>query len=205
MANLFDKAKKTSAAKAPKKDDKVVVNVKGTGFAENLEKMAELDTQIKDLTAELAMAKEYVKGVAIDEFANLIDSKKSNPGSFVLASEKGGTVMVVPTKKYITIDETAASTLKETYGEDIVTEETTFGFNTEILMKHMDLIGKLIEDCAEISDEDKANLINATTKFSVEKDALDKVYSIAKEKEVSVKEVIEDIQPVVMMKNPKAN
>ena len=113
--------------------------------------------------------------------------------------------MVVPTKKYITIDETAASSLKESYGDDIVTEETTFGFNTDILMKHMDLIGKLIEDCSEISDEDKANLINATTKFSVEKDALDKVYSIAKEKEVSVKEVIEDIQPVVMMKNPKAN
>lgn len=205
MANLFDKAKKTSAAKAPKKDDKIVVNVKGKGFAENLEKMADLDSKIKDMTSELAMAKEYVKGVAIDEFANLVDSKKSNPGSFVLASENGGTVMVVPTKKYITIDETAASSLKESYGDDIVTEETTFGFNTDILMKHMDLIGKLIEDCSEISDEDKANLINATTKFSVEKDALDKVYSIAKEKEVSVKEVIEDIQPVVMMKNPKAN
>jgi len=201
---LFAKAKKTGTKKTAKKDDKIIIDVEGKEFAEKLEKFANLKSQIDDLTSELNMAKEIVKEVGTEEYVKLITSKKTNTGSFIIASETGGRVMVAPTKKYIKIDEEGAETLQETYGDDIVSENTVYAFNTKILMKNMDVIEKLIEESEEISDADKESLIEAKVTYSVEKDALDKVYTLAKETETDVLEVIEDLQPVVMLKNAKA-
>jgi hypothetical protein len=201
--NLFTKAKKTTTPKA-KKDDKTIVNVPGTEFAEKLAKFATLKAQMDELKAEMAMSQEFVKSVGIDEYAKLVETTKTNSGSFILASETGGRVMILPTKKYIKIDEAAAETLTETYGEDVVTETTTYGFNTDVLMRNMDAISEALLESDLLSDDDKENLIEATTTYAVAPDTLDKVYVLAQESGNSVAEVIEDIQPVVMMKNAKA-
>jgi len=200
--DIFAKAKKEAKPKA-KKDDKLVVNVEGKEFAEKLDNFATLKAKIDEMTAELKMSHEYVKSVGIEEFAKLVETKKSNVGSFLVASETGGVVMVLPTKKYIKIDEAAAEALTETYGEGVVDEETKYAFNTEVLMNNMDAISELIGGSDLISDEDKKNLIEATTTYAVAKDTLDKVYPMAKESGNSVADVIEDIQPVVMLKNAK--
>jgi hypothetical protein len=201
--NLFAKAKATATPKAAKKDDKNIVNVPGTEFAEKLAKFATLKTQMDELKAEMAMSQEFVKNVGVEEYAKLVETTKTNCGSFILASETGGRVMILPTKKYIMIDEAAAETLKETYGEDVVTETTTYGFNTDVLMRNMDAISAALLESDLLSDDDKDSLIEATTKYAVAPDTLDKVYVLAQESGNSVAEVIEDIQPVVMMKNAK--
>jgi len=200
--NMFGKAKVKKVV-AKKTDDKVIVNVAGTEFASHLEKFAKLKAQMDDLKAEMAMSQEFVKGVGIDEYANLVEGSKSNPGSFILASETGGRVMILPTKKYIKIDEAQAEALQESYGEDIVTEKTDYGFNTDILMRNMDTISEILMNSDKISEDDKENLIEAKITIAVEKEALDKVYSLSKESGNDVAEVIEDLQPVVMMKNAK--
>jgi len=112
--------------------------------------------------------------------------------------------MILPTKRYIKIDEAAAETLTETYGEDVVTETTNYGFNTKVLMNNMDAISAALLESDLLSQDDKDNLIEATTTYVVEKDTLDKVYTMSKESGNSVAEIIEDIQPVVMMKNATA-
>lgn len=200
-ANLF--AKKTAKAPA-KKNDKLNVNVSGKEFAEKLDKFATLKAQIENLESELAMSQEFVKATSIAEFAKLVETKKNNPGSFTLTSDNGGTVMFLPTKRYIKIDEAAAENLKETYGESIVEETTKYSFNTEVLMKNMDVISELIQNSTEISEDDKENLIEGITTFTIEKDTLDKVYVLANESKNSVSEVLEDIQPVYQLKTPKA-
>lgn len=200
--NLFEKAKKESKNKV-KKDDKIVVNISGKEFSEKLKKFLMLKDQIEELKAELAMSQEYVKNVSIEEFAKLIEDKKTNVGSFVLKSEDGESIMVVPTKKYISIDEDAANNLKETYGDDIVVEETKYSFNNDVLMRNMEVINDLIQNSELISKEDKESLIEAVTNYSINKDALDKVYLLAKESGKSVMEVLSDIQPVIQNKNVK--
>lgn len=200
-ANLF--AKKTAKAPA-KKNDKLNVNVSGKEFAEKLDKFATLKAQIENLESELAMSQEFVKATSIAEFAKLVETKKNNPGSFTLTSDNGGTVMFLPTKRYIKIDEAAAENLKETYGESIVEETTKYSFNTDVLMRNMDVISDLIQNSTEISDDDKENLIEGITTFTIEKDTLDKVYVLANESKNSVSEVLEDIQPVYQLKTPKA-
>jgi hypothetical protein len=199
--NLF--AKKTAKAPA-KKNDKLNVNVSGKEFAEKLDKFATHKAQIENLEAELAMSQEFVKATSIAEFAKLVETKKNNPGSFTLTSDNGGSVMFLPTKRYIKIDEAAAENLKETYGESIVEETTKYSFNTDVLMRNMDVISDLIQNSTEISDDDKENLIEGITTFTIEKDTLDKVYVLANESKNSVSEVLEDIQPVYQLKTPKA-
>ena len=203
MANLFAKAKKPKKTSA-KKDDKLMINVSGEEFSEKLNQFATLKTQMDELKSDLAMSQAYIKETGVNEFVKLIETKKINTGSFIMTSDSGGRVMVLPTKKYIKIDESGAEMLQETYGEDIVTESTKYGFNTKILMKNMEVISDLIQDSESISDDDKDNLIEATTTYSVEKDALDKVYTLAQETKTEVLEVIEDLQPVVMLKSAKA-
>jgi hypothetical protein len=199
--NLFAKAKKTTTNTKAKKDDKTIVNVPGKEFAEKLAKFATLKAQMDELKAEMSMSQEFVKSVGIDEYTKLVETTKTNCGSFILASETGGRVMILPTKKYIKIDEATAETLTETYGEGIVNENTTYGFNTDVLMRNMDAISTALLESDLLSDDDKENLIEATTTYAVAPDTLDKVYVLAQESGNSVAEVIEDIQPVVMMKN----
>jgi len=202
-ANLFGKAKKTGTKKTVAKDDKIIVDVAGKEFAEKLEAFATLKAKMDELKSELAMSQAFVKEAGIEEYAKLVESKKVNTGSFIIASETGGRVMVLPTKKYIKIDEAGAETLQETYGEDIVSENTKYGFNTKVLMANQEVISDLIQNSDKISDSDKENLIEATTTYAVEKDALDKVYTLSVETKTDVSEVIEDLQPVVMLKNAK--
>jgi len=201
---IFAKAKKTGTKKTAKKDDKIIVDVEGKEFAEKLEKFANLKAQIDDLTSELNMAKEIVKEVGTNEYIKLVENKKVNTGSFIVASETGGRVMIAPTKKYIKIDEEGAESLQETYGDDIVTENTVYAFNTKILMKNMEVIEKMIEDSEEISQDDKDALIEAKVTYAVEKDALDRVYTLSVESKNDVGDVIDDLQPIIMLKNAKA-
>lgn len=202
--NLFSKAKKTAKKSIAKKDDKIIVTVKGKEFAEKLKKFANLKAQMDELKTEMAMTQEYVKSVGIDEYVKLVETSKVNSGSFILTSETEGRVMILPTKKYIKINEETAEVLTETYGEDIVSETTKYGFNTDVLTRNMDAISEALLKSDALSDEDKEKLIEATTTYAVKKDTLDKVYTLSKESGNSVKEVIEDIQPVIQMKNPKA-
>ena len=194
------KAKKTTA----KKDDKLIVNVEGKEFAEKLEKFANLKAKMDELKADLAMSQEFVKGIGIEEYAKVVEISKRNPGSFIMASENGGRVMFLPTKKYIKIGETDAENLVETYGEDIVTENTKYAFNTEVLMRNMDAISDLIMESENITEEDKENLLEETTTYAIEKETLDKVYTLSLESKMEVSEVLEDIQPVYQLKNAKA-
>ena len=202
-SGLFGKAKPAKKAKA-KKDDKLIVNVEGKEFAEKLEKFATLKAQMDELKADLAMSQEFVKGVGIEEYAKIVEKEKRNPGSFIMASETGGRVMFLPTKKYIKIGEGDAENLVETYGEDIVNEDTKYAFNTEVLMRNMDTISDLIMNSEDITEDDKENLLEETTTFTVEKETLDKVYTLSKESKMDVSDVLEDIQPVYQVKNAKA-
>ena len=44
--------------------------------------------------------------------------------------------MFVPTDKYITINEDRAEELKDTYGDEIVEEKTTFSFDETMIEKY---------------------------------------------------------------------
>lgn len=202
MANLFDRAKAKGAKAAEKKNDKLTVDVKGSEFDQNLVRIAQLESQIDQLTAELEMAKGIVKETGIKTFEDIYTKTGGYPGSFIITSDSKASIMIVPMDKYIKCDEDRFNELKDAYGDDVVTEKTEFVLNAKLIDKYGEILSAMIENCHDISDDDKADLIQAKVAYSVSKGAIEKAFTWGKGK---VSDFIRDIQPIFAIKGAKIN
>jgi hypothetical protein len=201
MANLFAKAKKVAPAKTAKaKDEKVRITIEDEAFFNKIQKLEVLNDQMKVAKAKADMISDELRDLGKSEWAKLYDSTGKNPGSVMLehvsATDDVAQLMFVPSDKYITISPERAEELQETYGEEIVEEETTFSFDSSMIEKYGEILSRLIEESDEIKDADKEKIIKATTKYSVAKGTIDKFATYG-----DVNEVMEAVKPVVSLKN----
>ena len=200
MANLFAKAKKAAPAKTTAaKDKKVRLNVTDPTFFSKVEKLEQLNDTLKSAKAQADMISDEIKDMAKSEWVDYYSQTGKNPESVMIVQEVAGDtaqVMFIPTDKYITVTEARAEELRETYGEEIVEEDTTFSFDSTMIEKYGEVLSMLIENCAEISEADREKIIKATTKYSVAKGTIDKLNQYG-----DVTEVMEAVKPVVALKN----
>jgi hypothetical protein len=155
---------------------------------------------MKVAKAKADMISDELRDVAKSEWAKLYDKTGKNPGSVMLehvnSNDDTAQLMFIPQDKYITVNADRADELRSTYGEEIVEEKTTFSFDNEMIEKYGEVLSSLIEGCSEISAKDKEKIIKAVTVFSVAKGTIDKL-----DKYGDVSEVMENVKPVVMLKN----
>ncbi len=200
MANLFTKAKKAAPAKTTAaKDKKVRLQVTDPNFFSKVEKLEQLNDRMKSDKAQADMISDELKDLAKSEWADYYTKTGKNPESVVICQEVAGDTsqfLFIPTDKYITVTEARAEELRETYGEEIVEEETTFSFDSTMIEKYGEVLSMLIENCPDITDADKEKIIKATTKYSVAKGTIDKLNQYG-----DVTEVMEAVKPVVALKN----
>ena len=200
MANLFAKAKKAAPATTKSaKDKKVRLQVTDPNFFSKIEKLEQLNDRMKSDKAQADMISDEIKDLAKSEWADYYTKTGKNPESVMICQEVAGDtaqVMFVPTDKYITVTEARAEELRETYGDEIVEEETTFSFDATMIEKYGEVLSMLIENCPDITDADKEKIIKATTKYSVAKGTIDKLNQYG-----DVTEVMEAVKPVVALKN----
>ena len=200
MANLFAKAKKSAPAKTTKaKDEKVRIAIEDKTFFDKIEKLEVLQDQMKVAKAKADMISDELRDLGKSEWAKLYDQTGKNPGSVMLEqvnAEDVAQLMFIPTDKYITITPERAEELQETYGAEIVEEETTFSFDSAMIEKYGEILSRLIEESDEIKDADKEKIIKATTKYSVAKGTIDKFATYG-----DVNEVMDAVKPVVALKN----
>ena len=200
MANLFAKAKKAAPAKTTAaKDKKVRLQVTDPTFFSKVEKLEQLNDTLKSAKAQADMISDEIKDMAKSEWVDYYSQTGKNPESVMIVQEVAGDtaqVMFIPTDKYITVTEARAEELRETYGEEIVEEDTTFAFDSAMIEKYGEVLSMLIENCADITDADKEKIIKATTKYSVAKGTIDKLNQYG-----DVTEVMEAVKPVVALKN----
>jgi len=198
--NLFAKAKKSAPAKTTKaKDSKVRLTVEDANFFANVQKLEELNDQMKAAKAKADMISDELRDVAKEAWMEQYAKTGKNPESVMVCQENGEDVaqlMLVPSDKYITINEARAEELREMYDEDIVTEETTFGFDAAMIEKYGEILSRLIEESDEIDEKDKEKIITAKTTYSVAKGTIDNFTKYG-----DVKEVMEAVKPVVALKN----
>jgi hypothetical protein len=201
MANLFKKAasKATTTTKAAK-DEKVRISIQDSSFFDKVQKLEVLNDQMKVAKAKADMISDELRDVAKSEWAKLYDKTGKNPGSVMLehvnSNDDTAQLMFIPQDKYITVNADRADELRSTYGEEIVEEKTTFSFDNEMIEKYGEVLSNLIEASSEISAKDKEKIIKAVTVFSVAKGTIDKL-----DKYGDVSEVMENVKPVVMLKN----
>jgi len=200
MANLFNKAKKTATPKTTKaKDQKVRLTVEDANFFANVQKLEELNDQMKAAKAKADMISDEIRDVAKEAWLKQYETTGKNPESVMVCQENGldvAQLMLVPTDKYISITEARAEELRETYGDDIVTEDTTFGFDATMIEKYGEILSRLIEESNEIDEKDKEKIITAKTSYSVAKGTIDNFTKYG-----DVNEVMDAVKPVVALKN----
>lgn len=205
MASLFDKAKAKGATASAKKNEKEMVIVNDPIFHMTLSRLAEVNKEIDELSAESAVLGSQVKERSIKEYQVLYEKELKNPGSFLIKADvpgqKPASLMFITADRYITINEERANELRAKYGKIIVEEKTTYNMDTDLVEKYGEVISGLIEKCKSIPDADKEKLISATVKFNVTKGTI----ADLKTKYTShpINEVLEDIKPVYQMKNIK--
>ena len=200
MASLFEKAKKSAPAKTTKsKDEKVRLVVEDPTFFSKVEKLEALNDQMKAAKAKADMISDELRDVAKTEWLNQYERTNKNPESVMICQSQDDDTaqfMFIPMDKYITITSDRAEELQETFGEEIVEEETTFSFDSAMIEKYGEILSRLIEESDEIKDADKEKIIKATTKYSVAKGTIDKFSTYG-----DVVEVMEAVKPVVSLKN----
>jgi hypothetical protein len=198
--SLFAKAKKTAATTTKSaKDKKVRISVTDANFFSKVEKLEQLNDTLKSAKAQADMISDEIKDLAKSEWVDYYSQTGKNPESVMIVQEVSGDtaqVMFIPTDKYITVTEARAEELRETYGEEIVEEDTTFAFDSAMIEKYGEVLSMLIENCPDITDADKEKIIKATTKYSVAKGTIDKLNQYG-----DVQEVMEAVKPVVALKN----
>ena len=198
--SLFEKAKKTSVVKTTAaKDKKVRLQVTDPTFFSKVEKLEQLNDRMKSDKAVADMLSDELKDIAKAEWCEYYSKTGKNPDSVMIVQEVAGDtsqLMFIAQDKYITVTEARAEELRETYGEEIVEEDTTFAFDSAMIEKYGEVLSMLIENCSDITDADKEKIIKATTKYSVAKGTIDKLNQYG-----DVQEVMEAVKPVVALKN----
>jgi hypothetical protein len=204
--NIFKEAKAKGATASPKpQKEEVIVN--DSRFHLNLTRLAELNRQIDELTAEQALIVGEVKERCIREFIDLYKRNGKFPGSFIIrgtskaAKLKPTSLMFIATDKYLKIGEERHLELQSTYGTEISNEKTTYIMNTELIEKYGEIISELISKCKAIPDDDKRKLIGASTSYEVKKGTVNEAIERFPDHDLTL--LIDDVKPIYQMKNVK--
>lgn len=204
--SLFDKAKKKEPVKKAKAGvEKFRVkpsDIEQEELFDILSEMEELQKKEKAIKAKFAMLSNEVKEVGIEEFTKLFEKTGKYPGTFMLESvvgDKTAQIMFMPTDRYIKIDKKSAKDLKESFGEEVVTETTDFGFDAKMLEKYGEEISDAIMN-SDIPDEDKGKIITATTTYTVAKGSIENMKDFSEKSGTSIGVVMEKIKPVISVR-----
>lgn len=198
--DLFDDLSKDTK-KVSKKTDKRTIEVDDLTFFEDVQKYQELQKRMAKDKEEADEINERLKKLAKDKWVELYTEEKSNPGSVIIEQnvlDDISRLMLVPTEKYVTLNQKNVGKYMSKYGNDVIESNTVYSFNNDIIVKYSKIITKLIKECDEIDNDDKKNLIQASTTFNIKKGTIDKLTDF---KDTNISEVIEDLKPVFQLKN----
>jgi hypothetical protein len=206
--SLFEKAKTKQAAKpaAKKSKDEVVVS-SNSDFA-NLKRLEELKLAKAQIEAEEAIIYGQVKTLGVCSFNNKYQEDGKFTDSFKVVvktedSQQSGEFLFAPTDRYIKIDEDRATFLKNKYGEEVVSEETVYTLDKDMVQEYGQIISDLLENCTLIKEADKAKIIKAETATTVKKGVIKLFRSNDRLRKFNCEELTNDFQPVFMIKGVK--
>ena len=174
--NLFAKPSVGQAKPSKKPSDRLDVPVKGLGPA--IARYDELKALIKNAEAEQEILDGQIKEVGRDKFLEIYKDEGYRPKNFNLVD---GTEKIL----YVTADIYQGSrsglspekiAILEQY-DDILESQTTYTINPKILNKPgvAEAISRMIMSSKILTDEDKAELIQAETKTIVKKGTIDRL------------------------------
>lgn len=191
--NIFAAAKKIEKPSAKSKTHKTIL---APHLDSKVQRFNELKQMIDNLEAEKSMIEGDIKSFGKEQFCSLFQDTKLRPESFIIQDNEGANVMFLATDKYTLVSE-EKSTFIEQIAPDLLTKKRIFSFDEEILKRNLEAISNAIL-CADMSEEDKSNLILASEKTEITKGAIDRLAQYD-----SVANIFELVNPICMLKPQK--
>lgn len=173
-SNLFAIAKKNAPEKKGTKKDKESVHVKG--LAKSIARFDQLKELIKNSEAELEVIAGDIKQAGKEKFLELYQTRGRRPESFNLEDANQKVLYIV--QDAYKGDRSGMSEEKAELFEqfpEVIETTVTYAFNPDVLNRVGDKISQIIMSSKLISDEDKRNLIVATSKTTIKKGTIEKL------------------------------
>jgi len=193
-SNLFAIAQQQAPEKKSSKKDKETFQVKG--LKNELSRYEELKALIKNSEAEMEVIAGTIKQAGKEKFLEVFENKGKKPESFHIADGEEKVLYIV--QDAYKGDRSGMSQEKIDLFADhpeILETTTTFSFNPEVVSRIGDKLSQVIMSSKLISDEDKKNLIIATSKTTIKKGTIEKLMEFD-----NPAMMFELIEPIVALK-----
>ena len=166
----------------------------------DLHDLYDIQYNIKELTSQAGEIQARVKNSAILEFTKLYQSLEEYPGSFIMKDDVAQ-IMIVPSDKYIKINQEKAKELNTLFGEGITEEVKTYSTDAKLFAKYKDVLEELIQNSDKISAVDKDKFFTEKTEYQVKKGTI----SSLNENYDSVEfgSIISETKPIFSLKDLK--
>jgi len=193
-SNLFAIAQQQAPEKKSSKKDKETFQVKG--LKNELSRYEELKALIKNSEAEMEVIAGTIKQAGKEKFLEVFENKGKKPESFHIADGEEKVLYIV--QDAYKGDRSGMSQEKIDLFADhpeILETTTTFTFNPDVVNRIGDKLSQVIMSSKLISDEDKKNLIIATSKTTIKKGTIEKLMEFN-----NPAMMFELIEPIVALK-----
>lgn len=193
-SNLFAIAQQQVPEKKSSKKDKETFQVKG--LKNELSRYEELKALIKNSEAEMEVIAGTIKQAGKEKFLEVFENKGKKPESFHIADGEEKVLYIV--QDAYKGDRSGMSQEKIDLFADhpeILETTTTFTFNPDVVNRIGDKLSQVIMSSKLISDEDKKNLIIATSKTTIKKGTIEKLMEFD-----NPAMMFELIEPIVALK-----
>lgn len=210
---IFDKLKnsqpKEEKKASGKKETVLIVKNKNSKDAsgnllyENIKEFRDKQAQISILEAEKDALYAEIESDAKEAFQEHCNSGGKVDTVVIQAiTDRGAAARVqfIPVDKYTKVDKDKATTLREKYGNDIVTEEDIVTINVNLFKKYEKQFETLLK---KIAPEDADKVFSLKTLYSVTKGTVEKVPDLAKENDETIIETMNSLGVITQLKAPK--
>jgi hypothetical protein len=198
--NLFASATK-KVAKSAAKDDKVVVIFKGE-VSDAIKKYEDAKKAKAEAEAAMAQAESIIKPEAQAKFLEEYNKTGKRTESFILSGTgHDNSLLYITMDAYKKIDEERYNYLADTYGDDVVEDNSEYIMDKEMIQKYGAQISEAIMKAKNIPQDVKLKIIKKVENFSVAKGTINKMVEIAKKAKTTISALFEEIMPTQQLKS----
>ena len=200
VVNLFASAPVKKTAKAA--DDKEVVIVKDKAVIKALADYEKAKADLAAATAAKAEAEGIIKPHANELWIEKVQKTGKKPESFILSTtEHDDSLLYIVSDAYKTIDKDRYDYLSDTYGEDIVSDNSVYTMDNAMIQKYGAEISAAIMGAKGIPAEDKAQIIQKIEKYSVAKGTIERLKEFATKAKTNVATIFSEVIPTQSLKS----
>lgn len=228
VVNLFATAAVKKTAKAA--EDKEIVIVEDKEVSKALSDYENAKVMIDKYTAIKAEAEGILKPHANELWVAKIESTGKKPDSFIISNKETivkklklvevdandkivnvireasetkvqDSLLYIVADSYKMIDQERYEYLSETYGEDIVSDNSVYTMDNDMIQKYGAEISAAIMGAKGIPADDKAKIIQKIEKYSVAKGTIERLKEIAKAAKTSVAAIFAEVIPTQSLKS----